>query len=302
MKHIIIALMMTLFICVFAQAQTATRTMSVDINKGLWGLNYNNQTEYRAAVVDSNGCLWTNCYANEVALGLFSDVTSGFKFGSATIGTSEIEVWDGNTTYNWLETATYLKISSSDVDDVVGDTGGETIEIFGLDENYCDCGETIALAGQSVETTSKKYIRIYRMKVLTAGSSGTNEGDIYLHNSAVSSGVPSDTTKIYAKILIGNGQTLMSIFTVPAGKKMLINLLHASIGEGKDCKMSLFTREFGGAWQLKCRDQLFQGTIDIDLIYPFVYPEKSDIVVRCISSAAGNEVSAKFEYILIDCD
>jgi len=300
MKHIIIAIIISLFLCTFVQAETQVRTMSIDVGKGLWGIDYENQTRYRAGVVDENGCLWTNCYANEVALGIFDNVSSGFKFGAGTIGTTLIEVWDGNTAYNWLDSAVQLKVSSSDVDDAVGGTGGETIEIFGLDENFVEISEEVSLNGQTIETTAQSFYRVYRVIVKTAGSSETNEGDIYIHNSAVVSGVPSDATKIYAKVLSLNGQTLMSVFTVPAGKKMMINLFHASVGEGKDVKVNLFVKPFGGAWAVKCFDYLFQAVVDIDLIYPLVYDEKSDVAVKGISTAAGNQISAKWQYILID--
>lgn len=303
MKNAILTIIILFGLVAPIFAATDSINADVNISNGTWGRAYGTTNEYRAAVVDTNGCQWTNCYESEVAQGVFDNISSDLKFGSGTVGTTAIAVWDGNIAYNWIATAVTLEVSSSDVDDTVAGTGGQTIEIFGLDSNYNEISEQIGLNGQTSGVTTNYYLRIYRAKVLTAGSTGTNEGSIYIHKSATTTaGVPNDTTKLYAKITAGNGQTLMAVYTVPAGKKMLINLLHGSVGEGKQVFFQLVSRSYGGAFQVKCADWIYQNVVDIDLVYPLVFPEKTDVFVKGKAGTGTVEASAKWQYTLIDTE
>ena len=65
------------------------------------------------------------------------------------------------------------------------------------------------------------------MEVLTAGSGGANAGKVYAGTGTITSGVPANK---YAVIAIGENQTLMALWTVPAGYTAYIHQLNVSQG------------------------------------------------------------------------
>jgi len=120
----------------------------------------------------------------------------------ASVGTSFVPVWEGNSSYTFPSSAIQMHLVSS------VNTGADTtslITINGLDANYNQISETIKLNGTTAVTTVKSYFRINSMAV----ASGAPTGNITLKDT-------SDTT-LYAEIAAGNGRTLMGIYTVPAG-------------------------------------------------------------------------------------
>jgi len=120
----------------------------------------------------------------------------------ASVGTSFVPVWEGNSSYTFPSSAIQMHLVSS------VNTGADAtslITINGLDANYNQISENIKLNGTTAVTTVKSYFRINSMAV----ASGAPTGNITLKDT-------SDTT-LYAEIAAGNGRTLMGIYTVPAG-------------------------------------------------------------------------------------
>jgi len=120
----------------------------------------------------------------------------------ASVGTSFVPVWEGNSSYTFPSSAIQMHLVSS------VNTGADAtslITISGLDANYNQISENIKLNGTTAVTTVKSYFRINSMAV----ASGAPTGNITLKDT-------SDTT-LYAEIAAGNGRTLMGIYTVPAG-------------------------------------------------------------------------------------
>jgi len=120
----------------------------------------------------------------------------------ASVGTSFVPVWEGNSSYTFPSSAIQMHLVSS------VNTGADAtslITISGLDANYNQISENIKLNGTTAVTTVKSYFRINSMTV----ASGAPTGNITLKDT-------SDTT-LYAEIAAGNGRTLMGIYTVPAG-------------------------------------------------------------------------------------
>ena len=128
------------------------------------------------------------------------------KFGqNSDIGTGAYEdVWDGGATYSYPAdgTATIANIRSTDAADTMD------IEVQGLDINGDLVVQTETLTGTTPVNLSTPLWRIFRMKNI---SSVDNVGDISAQNSTASI--------IYAIIQIGNNQTLMALYTIPAGKR-----------------------------------------------------------------------------------
>lgn len=236
----------------------------------------------------------TTPYGYQIAEGNVPDHALYLKFGlNETVGADLETVWQGSTLYSYLTSASVVKISSSDVNDDVGGTGALTVQIYGLDANYAEQNETITLDGQTAVNTSKSYLRIHRMIVLSAGGTGSNEGVIYAGTGTITAGVPANK---YALISAGNNQTLMALWTVPSGKTAyMTSLFTSSAIANKTVLICLFIRPFGEVFQVK---QVFNTIASVTLrefIFPLKVLEKSDIEIRASTSGGGGSVSAAFD-------
>lgn len=229
----------------------------------------------------------------QLAQGQYSGYTTLFKFGSNSgVTSAEETIWDQGGLYGYLTTAATLKVSSS----AAGDNNTNVV-IEGLDTNYQVVTETIALAGQTPVDTANEYIRIYRAYV-TDGD--VINGDIYVGTGTFTSGVPANK---YAKIIAGQNQTLMAIYTVPAGHKLYVTSMMVSSGTetaNRYIDMRLVKREFGtNAFRTQVKQTISDQTVDIPFGAAVVFTEKTDIEVRANSSSSTQDVSAHFIGVLV---
>ena len=241
----------------------------------------------------------------QVARGQIAYHKSVYKFGNNAAVTDSLEtIWQQGGLYSYLSAATVLKVSSSSTDDASAGTGARTVELFGLDGDYNEISETVTLNGQTAVNTTQSYLRINRMIVRSAGSGGANAGIIYAGTGTVTTGVPAN---IYATINgDGSNQTLMALWTVPAGYTGYLMQYDVSNGTTSNtpavCKLSLVARPFGEVFQIKDVKSLTTGMhIENTLVIPVKFTEKTDIEVRAISSSASVsfDISAAFEIIYI---
>jgi len=225
-----------------------------------------------------------------------------FKFGfNADVDDALETVWAQGGLYSYIETATVLKVSSSSTNDTSAGTGARTVTLFGLDANYAEVSETVTLNGQTAVNTTKTYIRINRMVVNTAGSGGQNAGVIYAGDGTVTSGVPAEK---YATIAIGDNQTLMALWTVPADYTAYLlqkDITAATAQNNKYATIHLVARPFGEVFQTKDKHVLDNGVLHQTYTIPLKFTEKTDIEVRCIGDSASADiaVSASLDIIYI---
>jgi hypothetical protein len=232
----------------------------------------------------------------DVSSGQLGNISSVNKFGySSDIDQTAEEVWDGGTAYSGLlaTASTVSATSTSDEDGPgAGGTGALTITVQGLDEDYNAASETLTMngTGDSGETTTT-FLRVFRVNVATAGSTGSNVGTIT---------VASTTPTTMAIISATKGQTLMAIYTVPAGKTAYMTKWYVSCGKGDDISAELYVRTFGGAWNIKHSQDTFQESMVYEFEPYFKIEAKSDIKVMALSSTANTEGSAGFDLVVVD--
>ena len=99
-------------------------------------------------------------------------------------------------------------VSGSAADAAAG-TGARTVRIYGLDADWNRQDEEVILDGVTPVNTVGSYLRVFRMRVTSAGAGGINAG-------LITATAATDAT-ISAAIAIGVGQTLMAVYSVPAG-------------------------------------------------------------------------------------
>lgn len=235
---------------------------------------------------------------SEISKGDVPGHTFEYKFGqNQSVGAAYETIWDQGGIYSYLAVATVLKISSSSTDDDIGGTGALTVQIYGLDANCEMIDEIVTLTGRTAVNTTLSYLRVHRLVVRSAGSGDENAGDVYAGIGNITAGVPD--TK-YAKIIIGNNQTLMCVYTIPAGKIGLLTETHASMDKAKDATLRLLVRPVGEVFQIKDIMGLFEDVSDREYHPPLKYVAKTDLELRAISAGAGTAVQAGFNLILVE--
>lgn len=205
------------------------------------------------------------------------------------------DIWDQGGKYEFQTSAQTLNVRSNDNDDRTGDTGARTLEIQGLDGNFDPVTETINLNGTTNVTTTNTFLRVFRMKVLTAGSSGGNEGDITARYSS---------TNDVAAIINdrddrGENQTLMAIYTIPNNKTGYLLRWWYDFEDNKSATIKLRVRPENEVFQVKGRLEVQQGGEQSYKI-PLKITEKSDVLIEASSNDNDAAFSAGFDILLVD--
>jgi len=223
----------------------------------------------------------------DVARGSISNSKIVHKFGANfdidQITTPET-VWSAGGLYPWSSLATAQTIYC--ISTSASDTAVLTIE--GLDANYNEQIETVTLTGTTAVATSNTFIRVFRMTYEDGANVGT-----------ITARVTSGTGTVVAQIDIGYAQTLMSVYTVPAGYTAFMVTTDCTIDSRKDCQILMYHRLFGKPFRIAHVAEA-TGHYRYDFYAPLRVPEKTDIDIR-IDNVSGNDsrVTANFDLVLI---
>lgn len=241
-------------------------------------------------------------YMVEISSGSIIGGSTVNKFGqnhSIASGATE-DVWDGSINYTFPTTASITHIRSA-VNSVI--TQSSTIEVQGLDVSWALVVQTKDLDATDSTTEialDTPLIRIFRMKVL---ENAVMDQDIWAGDA--------DFVVADAKAIIetGNNQTLMAIYTVPAGKTAYITKYYASTTEStgkepKSTEIRLWTadRDNGYEFQLKHAMGIPKAGSGIEHCFePYMkVNEKTDIKITGTAIDEIANVAAGFDIILID--
>src|SRR6056300_447309 len=231
---------------------------------------------------------------------------TNFKFGFNPLIVDSLEtIWAQGGLYTYLSSASTLYISSSSTNDDVGDTGATSAKVSGLDANYVEISVTVDLDGQTGVQLGdvSNWIRVNRIQVMSAGSGGANAGVLYVGTEATpSSGVPVNK---YATVAIGDNQTLMALWTVPAGYTAYLCETHITVATEANNKYGILTvlaKPEGGVFNIKDKFTTVLDTVTQKYISPLKFEEKTDIEVRAIgsSSNANIAISAGLDILYIE--
>lgn len=244
----------------------------------------------------------TNGWELNLAQGLVEGYSFIEKFGRGTLSTNTLTtLYDNSATvplYPWPTTASTLVVTSDDTSDNATGDGARTVEVQGLDADYNLQTVILTVGGSaSVET----FIRVFRAKVLTAGATGNNEGNVDIEDTG--GNVLARISK-YGNNIPGAGQTYMALYTVPAGKTAYLQQWCVSSSkQNADTLATILFRDTlaggDGAWQTKDLVEIQANSYIKDYKVPLRIPEKNDIIVRAFSSS-GCTVASTFNLILVD--
>ena len=201
----------------------------------------------------------------------------------------------GSANFTYPTSADIVSVVSDDTDDADGGSGARTVSLEGLDNDYNSISETVTLDGTNSVSTNGSFLRVFRMRIETAGSSGGSEGTVI---------ATIDGNEIARIDPDFDNQTLQAIYTVPAGKKAyLLRMQVTSTKDNKAAMVGLFTRSSAAdsVFTVKQLVEIYRNTVVVDFPVPLEIDEKSDIELRGKNLNSGNvSIGGTFDLILVD--
>ena len=199
-------------------------------------------------------------------------------------------IWDGSNEYTFPS-------DDGEIMEIVSSSGTDTQDVVvqGLDENFLDKTWTGKLAGQTPVNIGT-WTRIFR---------AYNDGNADFVGDITINEVGGSTD--YLKILDGNNQTLMAIYTIPADKIGYLTRYSLSAQNEQSSSSIHFTaqirtRELGKVFRV--REIVSFGTshdTERVLQFPTKLQPKTDIIFNVVNSDGNNgSVNADFDVALHD--
>jgi len=228
-------------------------------------------------------------YFLQVSRGLVAGHKRVFKFGfNSDIDDSIEDIWDVGGVYAYQSSAVTMTATSD-----AGATDNDVeVTIQGLDASYNELSETVTLTGAGTATTTGTFLRTFRAFV-----SGSQEptDNINVTNSGTT----------YARITSGENQTLMALWTVPAGYTAYLfqtDITAFTEQNNKFATIQIQTRELNGVFRTRDKFAIVENSHKQEYVAPIPILEKTDIRVRAIasSSSADLEVSAGLDIVYIE--
>ncbi len=242
----------------------------------------------------------------ETVLGNVIGVSEFHQFGkNPQIDTAAGEdVWNGGGVYTGHPTgaAETMEILSSSINDDAGGSGALTVEISNLlDSTGAEADAvTVALDGTTpVSLGALTYYRCTKVKVLTAGATGSNEGTLTLRHTTT-------TANVFAVMPIGANETTIFAYTVPLGKTLLIDAgsvqMARASGAAGSASTSFRARPDGGVYNTVVSPEITNSSgYFINGKNYMVFQAETDIKLR-VDSVSDNLtiVTGNIRGLLID--
>lgn len=193
-------------------------------------------------------------------------------------------VWDVNdTVYPWSawNTPGTLSIARANAGDA-----DKNVILNGLDANFLPITETVTLAAASGNVTTQTFARLYSARM---NGTSVNLGAVTITRGGTTVG----------RINTSVGQTLMGVYTVPAGQTAYLTQGVMTIQNGGDATGTFYYRTPGDRFLIGHRFEVASSEYLYAFTFPFRIPEKSDIDVRAAVRTNNSLVTTAFDMVLI---
>ena len=200
-----------------------------------------------------------------------------------SIGTSFVTPWENSTALPFLSAEQNLSFVSDSLSDTT-----VSIIVSGVDENYAQVSEVVALNGTTPVVTTNKFFRINDL--ITA--SGNAVGNVTASYNSV----------VYAKIIAGRGRNQAAIFTVPAGHSFYLGRIDAfTATANNDTKIMTFRNQvtYSDGRVFDVAQTSFVSRMDIARTLPFKVPEKATIEFQVKMSSNTADIGIFGDGVLI---
>lgn len=247
----------------------------------------NNDRIYEVVMLSDKDGNIINTFGSASNIPIASGSVDGYghihKFGATDGDVTAGTIWDGNNaavTYPYPANSV-IAISSTA-------NSGAAVLAEGLDANFENVSETINIGS----TGSTVFSRVFRARMVDTN----NDADVSLTMGGT----------VVAKIIEDKAQSLMAVYTVPAGKTAY--LIKTQMGSDKastnaSLKYTLIARDTddGNVFQIKAISYAAGGqNVVVEYPVPLKFEEKTDIRMDVLAASGGQTCSAMFDIILVD--
>jgi len=228
-----------------------------------------------------------------VALGLGTSCrpVSIYGYNGAITGTTEETVHPAGAAYAFPLIATYpgaqVEIDSASADDVSSSTGAATVRMEYLDGSFVEKTHTFTMNGTTDVASGTGCADMKRINKLTIMTGGAAAGTIQVRELGDS--------PVFATIEAGFFESRQAVFTVPYGKKLIIESLHITSTAATAAKayamfkvMANFDKYLQAKSTLYYPQMIASVALDGVTIYPtapMAFPAGVDVYVNVIGDA-----------------
>jgi hypothetical protein len=231
------------------------------------------------------------------------NLPSGFgqihKFGAVPAMSQNTNgtIWDeDDTIYPWLtfDTASVLTVKvvqPNNENNTSTALNGDTVEIQGLDNDFNLLTETVTISGSGATTTGV-FKRVFRI-IYKDGAVTANSKRILIQHG----------TTTVAKVLEGIGQSMMAVYTIPAGKTGYLMRLDVTAQGTATGSFKLYCRAGGEDNFRVLHTAEVNGTggpYQLEYPIPQSITEKSDIDARMHTLSNNGRYTCTFDILLVD--
>jgi hypothetical protein len=221
----------------------------------------------------------------------FSRVTASGVNPDVATGSVPEDIWYHGGLYPLPWTAATMEALSDSANDAPAGTGMRTMQVIGLDANYVEQSETVALNGTNVVALTKSYLRINRIQITGAGSLRVNAGTVTIREAGGG--------QVRGKMRAGYGIARQCVYTVPMGYSLAIcevtqGAFHA-VGQPGEATLTKVFQSPNGFFR-QTLEASIEATVHENIVaVPILVPEKWDFLIRCNAVTANDTVvSASF--------
>jgi hypothetical protein len=226
------------------------------------------------------------------------------KFGrNDSVGTSKCTLWyTGQDELN----ETLVAANTNSIDSISSASGSDTMDV--VVEGHTESGgnktfvvQTVTLTGQTRAPLTTPLNRVTRVYVT---GTTNNAGEIYVHQeTSLSSGKPSDTTKIHLTVPQGGNQSQKCQTSLSSTDYWLVTGFSAGYVEKSGtnvAEVAIEARESNGVWRpLAAPISISTGLNSIFTFDPYlIITPNSDIRLSAIASTASQSIVGDIRGIL----
>ncbi len=237
--------------------------------------------------------------------GFISGMTFGTKFGRNTDVDAAEDVVSMGGDYQGqpvtvdgdvLGVEETFQVLSTDANDTALGSGAREITFECLSAEGDLVQDVLALNGTTPVNSAFSGIRSFRAFISKFGSSGTNEGTVDVRHT------PS-TSRIFAEILPGAGQSEVAVYTVPKGFVGVFFDAEIKVDGNANAVVDVSFRVRENGQNGYVRKNILRGTSSFQPPPDnaiFSVPELTDVKLRIESvSSANTDVAAQFNFAIL---
>jgi len=236
-------------------------------------------------------------FLTSVALGNVPGYTlTSLQARGAISSSGYTDVWGGTSDMVYPAAAESWEIVSSSVNDVnTTGTGGWVAVVTALDSSKARVTQIVNLNGTTAVALTGTFLRPESVVIISAGSTGYNEGDITLR--VAGAGAVRNVVKATL------GASFDGHFTVPANTRCLVLQVFALADKGEDCSAILQIRDGTNpnpGWISSGITPIYQNQVTYEVLAKFPLAAETDIRLRGKMDTGNGTVTIILELLLIE--